>query len=81
MFPEVLPLAPLVMLLRECLSLPKTSSRLITDEITYEPYNVGDPVGAGISIKSMEGMSARTEINVRCCKATRRRPEFESSIQ
>jgi hypothetical protein len=32
MFPEVLPLAPLVMLLRESLSLPKTSSRLITDK-------------------------------------------------
>jgi hypothetical protein len=81
MFPEVLPLAPLVMLLRESMSLPKTSSRLIPDEITDEPYDVGDPVGGGMSIKSMEGMSARTEINVRCCGAMRRRPEFESSIR
>jgi hypothetical protein len=47
MFPEVLPLAPLVMLLRESMSLPKTSSRLIPDEITDEPYDVGDPVGGG----------------------------------
>jgi hypothetical protein len=67
----------LVMLLRESLSLPKTSSRLITDK----PYNVSDPVGAGMSIKSMEGMSARTEINEHCCRATRRRSEFESSIR
>jgi hypothetical protein len=81
MFPEVLPLAPLVMLLRESMSLPKISSRLIPDEITDEQYNVGDPVGAGMSIKSMEGMSARTEINVHCCRATRRRSEFESSIR
>jgi hypothetical protein len=41
-------LAPL---LRESLSLPKTSSRLITDEIIDDPYNVGDPVGAGMSVK------------------------------
>jgi hypothetical protein len=81
MFPEVLPLAPLVMVMRESLSLPKTSSRIITDEITDEPYNVGDPVSTRKSIKSMEGMSARTEINVHCCRATRRRPEFESSIR
>jgi hypothetical protein len=38
MFPEVLPLAPLAPLLRESLSLPKTSSRLILDQITDEPY-------------------------------------------
>jgi hypothetical protein len=53
MFPEVLPLATLAPLLRESLSLPKTSTRLITDEITDEPYNVRDPAGAGMSIKSM----------------------------
>jgi hypothetical protein len=38
MFPEVLPLATLAPLLRESLSLPKTSSRLITDENIDEPY-------------------------------------------
>jgi hypothetical protein len=37
------------------LSLPKTSSRLIPNQITDEPYNVGDAVGAGMSIKSMGG--------------------------
>jgi hypothetical protein len=31
--------------------------------ITDEPYNVGGPDSAGMSIKSMEGMSARAEIN------------------
>src|SRR5262249_3394389 len=42
----------------------------------------GDPVSSGvISIKSMEELSARAEINVHCCRATCRRPEFESSIR
>jgi hypothetical protein len=34
-----------------------------------------------ISIKSMEGLSARAEIDVRCCSVTRRRRELESSIR
>src|SRR6266508_119490 len=47
-----------------------------------EPHNVGDPVSSGvISIKSMEGLPARAVIDVRCCKATRRRRELESSIR
>jgi hypothetical protein len=47
-----------------------------------EPHNVGVLVSSGvISIKSMEGLSVRAEINVRCCKATRRRPDYESSIR
>src|SRR5262245_6317917 len=50
--------------------------------VTNEPHNVGDPVSSGvISIKSMGELSARAEINVHCCRATCRRPEFESSIR
>ncbi len=50
--------------------------------VTDEPHNVGDPVSSGvISIKSMEGLPARAVIDVRCCKATRRRRELESSIR
>jgi len=49
--------------------------------VTDEPHNVGDPVNTGMSIKSMEGMSARTEINTHCCRAMRRQRELESSIR
>jgi hypothetical protein len=34
-----------------------------------------------ISIKSMEGLPAQAEIDVRCCRATRRRRDLESSIR
>jgi hypothetical protein len=52
------------------------------DIVTIESHNVGDPVSFGvILIKSMEGPPARAEIDVRCCRATRRRPDFESSIR
>ena len=33
---------------------------------TGELHNVGDSVRAGMSLKSMEGMSARAEINEHC---------------
>src|SRR5262249_49362240 len=50
--------------------------------VTNEPHNVGDPVSSGMmSIKSMGELSARAEVNVHCCRATCRRPEFESSIR
>jgi transcriptional regulator with GAF, ATPase, and Fis domain len=50
--------------------------------VTDEPHNVGDPVSSGmISIKSMEGLPARAEIDVCCRRATRRRREIESSIR
>jgi hypothetical protein len=31
--------------------------------ITDEPHNVGGPVSAWMTLKSMEGMAARAEIN------------------
>jgi hypothetical protein len=38
--------------------------------VTDEPHNVGDPVSSVvISIKSMEGLPARAEIDVRCCRS------------
>jgi hypothetical protein len=50
--------------------------------VTDEPHNVADPVNSRvISIKSMEGLPARAEIDVRCCRATRRRHEIEPSIR
>ena len=50
--------------------------------VTDEPHNVGDPVSSGmILIKSMEGLPARAEIDVRCRRATRHRRELESSIR
>jgi hypothetical protein len=50
--------------------------------VTDEPHNVGDPVSSGvISIKSMEGLPARAEIDAHCCRATRRRGEIKSSIR
>src|SRR5262249_43438133 len=49
--------------------------------VTNELHNVGDPVSSGMmSIKSMGELSARPEINVHC-RATCRRPVFESSIR
>jgi hypothetical protein len=50
--------------------------------VTDEPHDVGDPLSSVvISIKSMEILPARAEIDVRCCRATRRRRELESSIR
>src|SRR5262249_1995154 len=58
-------------------SLKSAGCIMITDEL----HNVGDPVSSGMLIKSMGGLSARAEISVHCCRATCRRPEFESSIR
>ena len=50
--------------------------------VTDEPRNVGDPFGSVVmSIKSMEGLPARAEIDVHCCRAMRRQSDFESSIR
>ena len=59
------------------LSLPKTPSRLellavreIINHVTDEPHNVGDPVSSVvISIKSVEGLPARAEIDAHCCRS------------
>src|SRR5262245_62915402 len=49
---------------------------------TDEPHNVGDPFGSVvISIKLMEGLPARAEIDVRSYRATRRRRVIELSIR
>jgi hypothetical protein len=59
-------------------SLKSAGCIIVTDEL----HNVGDPVSSEvISIRSMEGLPARAEIDVCCCTATRRRPEIESSIR
>jgi hypothetical protein len=61
------------------IAIPQSAGCII---VTDEPHNVGDPFGSAvILIKSMEGLPTRAEIDVRCCKATRRRREIESSIR
>jgi hypothetical protein len=49
------------------IAIPKSAGCIIAID---EPHNVGAPVKSGvISIKSMEGLSARAEIDVRCCRS------------
>ncbi len=56
---------------------PKSAGCII---VIDEPHNVSDPVSSWvISIKSMEGLSARADIDVRCRRVTRRRRELDRS--
>jgi hypothetical protein len=61
---------------------PELEKRIRPHLVIDEPHNVSDPFSSGeISIKSMEGLPARGEIDARCRRATRRRRGIESSIR
>jgi hypothetical protein len=63
---------------RSSQSLKSAGCAIVIDE----PHNVSYPVSFGvISIKSMDGLPARVDIDVRCRRVTRRQREIESSIR